>query len=379
MKAAESALTQIAKGPTRWASSQDLYQLKEAYGQTISFNNIEWMAKASKARVLHADKGIPSMQLFLRDVNKLRTAWVDGLCGRFIDWYYSSFIMQLYNNDVQLMEQYGSLNNIRIARKTNPVEAAEDESWSKEIQQATYRSVLASHTELPTDRIRQKMVRFELQNFSKHGHIPGGVRQQTPAWRSRRCYSNLTALNQIVPPRVQAAAWGAIWNRWTTEARFQRKENSQCLLCSSTFGTDSLEHYSRCRVTRRLLRAKLNLDPDKFAGMHAWTLSSPWIATKEELAGVALTTYAVYTVTNRLRHMGQSNLREEEHRYEALVQAIKEGVKGHEQASKILRNRWTSGRQETQLVHVYFQNPLKARLLALRHNSTDRRVRQRLS
>ena len=335
------------------------------------------MATASKARVLHADKGIPSMKLFLRDVNRLRAAWVDGPRGRFIDWYYNSFIMQLYNNDAQLMEQYGTVDNIRFTRETNPADAADDESWSKEIQKSTYRSVLAFHMELPINRIRQKMVRFELQNFSKHGSIPGGVRQQTPAWRSRRCYSNLTALNKVVPPRVQAAAWGAIWNRWTTEARFQRI--SQCLLCSCSFGTDSLEHYSRCRVTRKLLRVRLNLDPDKFTGMHAWTLSSPWIATKEELAGVALATYAVYTVSNRLRHMGQSNLQDEEHRYEALVQAIKEGVKGHEQASKTLRHRWTSGRQETQLVHVDFQNPLKARLLALRHSSTDRRVRQRLS
>ena len=74
VKATELALTQIGKGPTSWASSQDLYQLKEAYGQTSSFNNIEWMATASKARVLHADKGIPSMELFLRDVNRFRTA-----------------------------------------------------------------------------------------------------------------------------------------------------------------------------------------------------------------------------------------------------------------------------------------------------------------
>ena len=47
----EKPLSKVAKGPggiaaTGWASAEDLWTLKEAYGMHASFGNLEWMAKA---------------------------------------------------------------------------------------------------------------------------------------------------------------------------------------------------------------------------------------------------------------------------------------------------------------------------------------------
>eukprot|EP00972_Heterocapsa_arctica_P008886 1303721-Heterocapsa_arctica.AAC.1 len=54
-------------------------------------------------------------------------------------------------------------------------------------------------------------------------------------------------MGKIVAPRVAAAVWGLLWNRWTTARRFQGV--AACVLCC-THGDDAIEHYVGCRVVR---------------------------------------------------------------------------------------------------------------------------------
>ena len=56
---------------------------------------------------------------------------------------------------------------------------------------------------------------------------------------------------------------------------------------------------------------------------------------------VALMIYATYTLTNRLRQE-QRRLHDHLDSHDALVQAVREGAKGHAKAMKSLRDTWTS-------------------------------------
>ena len=164
----------------------------------------------------------------------------------------------------------------------------------------------------------------------------------------------LRSLAPLVPPRVHAAAFGTIWNRWTTSRRFQFL--GPCLLgCGDTEG-NYIEHYCRCRVTQQVCRRALNLDPTSHANLHALLLASPVIHTKDALASMGLLSYALYTTTNRIRYARRVNPMTPDIAYGPVVQALREGVRRRSYALGALRRRWQVGHLEEQLV----QAPLAA-------------------
>ena len=60
------------------------------------------------------------------------------------------------------------------------------------------------------------------------------------------------ALHKLVPPRVQGAVLSAIWNRWTTKARFQQRSDGQCLLCDSDIAEGNIDgfmSYAQASIT----------------------------------------------------------------------------------------------------------------------------------
>jgi len=156
-------------------------------------------------------------------------------------------------------------------------------------------------------------------------------------------------MKQISPPRVQGAVLSTIWNRWTTEARMQQTRRQRCLLCRAEDSRDAIEHYATCPMTRRLMSARLNMEPDVFANLHSWTLCSPCIRTEEQLLCIGIAIYAVYNTTNKLRRAERLNCLSMEDRYQALAQSVKEAVRGHHKAVATLSQRWTRSREEQPL------------------------------
>ena len=79
-------------------------------------------------------------------------------------------------------------------------------------------------------RIRGKLKRWELQ---------GLPRQQADDFQK-----HLKQLQSLVPPRVRAAVLNTAWNRWTTERRFQRRDEAtcRCVFGCPPEAEDSLEH-----------------------------------------------------------------------------------------------------------------------------------------
>ena len=341
LKTSENAMTKISKGPGTWATPQDFWHLRDGYGQPASYNNLLWTASAAQMRILYKDRGINSKRQFDTDVQQLEKLWTDSdlnLNPFFNDWYNRSFIRQLDQNEKSMKEKFGSIEEVRNARLAVSKPPQEDTQWRGQIQSTYYSCLMIFNAPDTTQRIRQKLDRLELGNDRLHAIPDSSARQTTPAWRAERTKNNLQLLKKLTPPRVCGAVWGLIWNRWTTDRRLKQNRNSRCILCKAVGSEDSVEHYCKCEVVKRLLASRLNLSTFKFANAHAWALCSPEITTTAQLTCVAIAIYATYMVTNRLRHTG-TQLGEED-TFQALVQSCKEGVKGHNPASNVYNSCW---------------------------------------
>ena len=333
------SLKKVAKGPHNWVRHIDLWTLKEAFGLKASFKNLEWNAIAAQVRVCSFDSACLPQGTLQQDCDQIRCAMNNtNESTRFAwaDWYANAFCYTLEGALAKITQDAGGIENLRCNRRVQPVALSKDRTWRKDCQGSVYKFYVAVNAMDPVARLREKLARWQLGDKTKFPVMAKFVHQSTPAWQAEACWWRLRCLEQAVPPRVQAAAFGTIWNRWTTSRRFQKRDSGTCLFCS--VGEDSIEHYCTCPVVRDICRRRLNLDPDRFASLHSFTLTSPFINTWETLITVSLLIYATYVTTNKLRHKSLGFGREDT--FEALNQAIKEGARGHAMACKVLAQRW---------------------------------------
>ena len=90
-------------------------------------------------------------------------------------------------------------------------------------QSTAYNQLCQHHAYNPEARVRAKQERWNLHKPQYHPHVTLSIRQSTPAWQARRTLHNLHLLASLTTLRVCAAAFGTIWNRWTTARRFQQR------------------------------------------------------------------------------------------------------------------------------------------------------------
>ena len=153
---------------------------------------------------------------------------------------------------------------------------------------------------------------------------------------SIRILHRLHNLRNKVPPRVMAAYFSSLWNRWTTTRRFQQPV-APCLLgCHSATGEDSLEHYLRCPIALEVARRRLRL---------ALTPSTSWthflLAAKDTgtchpstwWVRCILIIYATYVTVNAAKHTRPLHSAAASR---ALRQALYEAAKGHASATRTI-------------------------------------------
>ena len=347
----EQGLRKVAKGPYLWATPADLCRLKEHFGGTRSFKSISAMAWASKVRVATYDKACSGGRL--QDLcAKLRAAMsAPGELltrARWAKWFEGAFIFNLNSAVVEfethIVTRAALIQRHRDHCRTTCAEggsAAYDwERYRAQFQRTVYEHVLAHRAPDPVHRIRHKLARFELQDSAKHAlPVALSIKSNTPAANATRALRCLRLLGDFVAPRIVSAVFSAIWNRWTTHRRFQQraKPSNKCLLCDNDDAQDALEHYCRCTRTKELMQRYLNLDPERFAGLHTFLLCNPSVSTVEELTTTAVLIYTIYTATNHYRH----NPRDTDIPvYDALAQWAREGCKHHRHSTRVLDNRW---------------------------------------
>ena len=371
-------LTKAIRGPGGWAVHDDLWRLKEHFGQQVSCKSLQHAASASKFRVLVSDPACRGED-FKEDTRLLQKALADpnnlSLHYFWRDWFSRSFAVNLLENQKAVVEKLGPVAELlRDAKVAETAIADDDEHSDKDngqqhndptqlrdntrhdnhngnqgthnrkkrnnIQKYIYNKLLLHNAPNPIERTRNKLARWRLHVTTRVPPPPDTpARHTTPNWQAHRAIHLLEQLTTLTAPRIRAAVFSTLWNRWCTHRRWQRRHSTtnKCVLGCSPTAEDSIEHYCKCHFTRTALSKQLNLPPQHYAHLHTFTLCNTHITTEEELTSVALLVYAIYTATNHFRHNPPSptcNV------HDSIAQWIREGAKNHNKSTYILDNRW---------------------------------------
>ena len=197
------------------------------------------------------------------------------------------------------------------------------------------------------ERFAHKLARWKLHQPSHPLHAQLSVIQSTPNWQARCAHQRLKAVARLTAPRVHAAVFGAVWNRWNTKKRYQLR--GRCRLCQKPHTEDAIEHYVFCNTVREVASRRLRLDTRSHVNIHTFTCTNPLLHSKELLTRAALLIYATYKALNHQRH-APCPLQSED-LYHAMCQWIVEGVRGHAYSCKVLASTWTN-REHTPLPKI---------------------------
>ena len=159
-------------------------------------------------------------------------------------------------------------------------------------------------------------------------------------------FKRLSQLKDRVAPRVASACFSTIWNRWCTPRRFQRRGSplNFCLLGCPGLAEDSIEHYARRKIVRRVADRFLALSQQLTVGIDHFMLSSEDLKDDTEvLVCIAILVYGTYTATNILRARGPTRIQLDE-AFKLLKQSCRNGVMGHSSSSRLIVGIWGNGR-----------------------------------
>ena len=338
-------LRKVVKGPHQWAHAEDLWRLKEHYGQAKSCKSLTHTAVAAQLRVGQWDPACRHRD-FRLDTEDLCTALShygnDVNRARWNSWYKRSFALTLKETEQHYTNKIGPIQDLinKKAQSDQRENTTPRSNPRQQFQKRAYDRLMKAEPYCPTARIRNKLARWELQDASKNPAPDNTTcRQNTPAWCARRSLASLQLLPKLVPPRVCAAALSTQWNRWCTHRRYQKRHlpTNRCLFGCGAQAEDSIEHYFRCPVTRDVIDKQLNLQSRLFANIHTATLCNVNINDLDRLTAIALLIYALYTTTNRLRH---HPLAQDACAQDMVAQTMREGARHHKNATSVLDNRW---------------------------------------
>ena len=146
-------------------------------------------------------------------------------------------------------------------------------------------------------------------------------------------------LGELVHPRVHAAVFSTLWNRWATQRRFQRRLSieNQCVFTSSRTAEDSLEHYCRCPAILRVARHMVHFEYPAEQALNIWALNSAWLDDDDNMRGLSLLVYGAYMGFNSFRHEGVSGV---EQAVQCITQHARQGAMGHTLCMEYLDSRW---------------------------------------
>ena len=303
-EAEHSALRKAAPGPGNWMKSEDLWFFKECYGGTTSFANLSFVAWASQIRVatwesrarggLNVDVRVAALE------DAMTTGDHMGRRRLWADWYKRSHVNVL-RDAVERMQRLGFTT---LEVMTHIAKGAE-RPWSerqlamvkKGFQCEVRVRLLARNRPDAEMRVRHKLKRW---------HIEGN-----PRVNAERALRQLSELRRLVPPRVLAAVFSTIWNRWPTARRFQQRSSARnrCMLGCPGRAEDSLEHYGRCKVLLGFACRRLNLRFANDDALPYWMFVAHNRLANNEAdtqTKIAVLAYAAYRTTNAIRSATRS-------------------------------------------------------------------------
>lgn len=347
-----------------WATSNDLWRLKEDFGQQSSCRSLSWMCEASHTRVYLCDPACNNPQFSTNLRHLQRALQCPNNLPTYIkwkNWYHQSFaatITRSYNNtcaeigDIRQTPEYQKHFTNTNDNNDTTTQTNHKKKQQPPIQKMIYQRISQHRSIHSTERIRQKIKRWQLHNHLTPNIPPNTpIRHLTPNWQAQRITHLLEVLKSTTTPRVRAAVFGTIWNRWNTHRRWQRKhhKSNHCLFQCKPTADDSIEHYCCCNTVKTAMRRFLKLDPFYFANIHTFTLSNTHIQDTETLTTIALLIYGTYTTTNQLRYdkQAQQHTSYTNYAYDMLIQNIRNGAINHPKSSSTLDHRFAPNNLST--------------------------------
>ena len=229
------------------------------------------------------------------------------------------------------IDPYDRYRSLRDNSKANTAEAAAAVA-RRRLQGSLYEDYLKRSQPDVQYRVRDKFSRW---------HFDGRPRQLADrrATFVGHCQRHTT-------PRVRAAIWATLWNRWTTARRFQQRwaASNVCVFGCSPSAEDSIVHYCRCRLVIAAHKRFLRLHPAADGSLlEGWIFggaeNDPQVHTR-----YALGAYATYRAFNQFRFNGGSG---DSFFYDVFNQLLKEGAMRHTSSEKALASTWITPKAAT--------------------------------
>ena len=289
-----------------------------------SFASIATTAQSAQVRVVTwealAIGGLP-LSLWQRELDQAKQATMH--IRRLVDW--ASWFSAAHCNNL--------LHAVRVASNVgaSPQQVMKDLAGgaARPWPDAVARKVRKGFQREISVRLRRSL-HYDAENGLRH-RLSRWALERTPRVLAARAVRGFSALRSLVPPRVVAAVFSTIWNRWPTARRHQQRSGgaNRCQLGCPGGAEDSIEHYSHCAALRDFASRRLNFHaPDGF--LPFWCMvcdSDPKILTKS-----AIVAYAGYRATNTARHAGGLS---SERAAEMLGQLLHDAVRGHREATAV--------------------------------------------
>ena len=333
-RAEVSALRRAAPGPGSWAIPQDLWHLRECYGQHASFRSLETMALSAKVRVAtYEPLTLHGASLRQRAANLrfclANTERFDRL-ARWSAWYKGSVLLVLVGA-LDGFRKFGFDGATVQAKLAGKAEKPWTEQVATKVKRGLQRAVALNLLEVNRPNAEMRMW-HKLQRWQMAGP------EAQVACRVLRLLGDLRVL---VAPRVSAALFSALWNRWVTARRFHQRHATQnhCVLGCGGAAGDSIEHYCHCRAVRTCAWKFLRVDISNL-GLQEFLMAEPGPVDPDELTCRAVLVYATFRATNYYRAHGTCA---GDIAVAALRQHCKNAVEGHEASRRVLDNRWAAG------------------------------------
>ena len=197
----------------------------------------------------------------------------------------------------------------------------------REYQRLLYNRLSKLDCSDPEHRVRGKPERWKLQD--------------PPAHVAQRILRRLSRLCKLVTPRVNAAYFSTLWNRWATARRFQLRGTPACacVLGCPGLAEDSIEHYARCPTVRTVAAKFLRIEAGGDYDLQRFLITEKGDPDDATLVCRAVLVYATNMATNHFRHRrtGRPDTRQA---IDALEQYCRNAVRGHVSSERIIDGRW---------------------------------------
>ena len=326
VEAEPAMMMKMAKGPAAWANASDLWRMGEQCGVGKSFHCIQARGQAAMLRTMHFENWerpikdeVDALQQWRAETERHdRDLWWDS-------WYRRAFPLVLWENKVALACRGISLKDLRSKLCAGKdAEAARKKlhgTFQGEVAKVTVRSFL----DVWEYRVDHKLERWKLIG-NRHHYRNNLIR-------------NLHNLGKVVAPRVAAAMWGLVWNRWCTSARRTQRESACLLGCGR--GNDRIEHYIGCACARDAGRRFLRLTISDYDQRKRCMLGVGTYADDTEQLCWAVLAYGLYMTTNSRRFgTARSALDSHEVAVQEIIQHCRQASEGHAGTARCLKALW---------------------------------------